>query len=146
MTRTILLVEDNAVDEKLALMAFKKCGVLNIAVARDGAEALDYLFAAGGRAGQPLTTPSVVLLDLKLPRMDGFEVLRRIRANEPTSALPVVILTASIEAVDLARAYASGANAYLRKPIDFVAFTEAAKLVCQFWLGLNETAPVGPLA
>jgi CheY-like chemotaxis protein len=144
MTQLILLVEDNASDEKLALLAFKRCGVpCEIAVARDGADALDYLFATGKyRDRDPATRPAVVLLDLKLPRVSGLEVLRRIRAMSETRLLPVVILTASREDEDLIRAYSLGANAYLRKPVDFAEFSESAKALAAFWLRFNELAPV----
>src|SRR5262245_25993842 len=129
MTKLILLVEDNASDEKLALLAFQRCGVpCEIAVARDGADALDYLFAAGKYHDRdPAARPAVVLLDLKLPRISGLEVLRRIRATPETRLLPVVILTASREDEDLTRGYTLGANAYLRKPVDFTEFLDSAK-------------------
>jgi two-component system, response regulator len=139
----VLLVEDNSTDEKLTVKAFRNCGVANeITVVRDGAEALDYLFGTGvhaERAGLPL--PTVVLLDLNLPRIDGLEVLRRVRADERTKVLPVVILTASKEEEDLIRGYALGANAYVRKPVDFVDFAQAAKTLGLFWLLLNEPNP-----
>ncbi|MDB4989280.1 MAG: response regulator receiver protein [Myxococcaceae bacterium] len=143
MNKVMLLVEDNPTDEKLTLRAFKKSGVANeIVVVRDGAEALDYLFAVGKFDGRDSAVlPSVVLLDLKLPRIDGLEVLRRIRDNELTRTLPVVILTASKEHEDLARGYSLGANAYVRKPVDFAEFAEAAKTLGLFWLLLNEPPP-----
>ena len=143
MNRVLLLVEDNPTDEKLTIRAFKKCGVSNdVVVVRDGAEALDYLFATGKHEGRdPSALPAVVLLDLKLPRIDGLEVLRRIRNNEATRSLPVVILTASKEHEDIARGYSLGANAYVRKPVDFAEFAEAAKTLGLFWLLLNEPAP-----
>jgi two-component system, response regulator len=143
MNKVLLLVEDNPSDEKLTLRAFKKSGVSNeIVVVRDGAEALDYLFGAGkfdGRDSADL--PAVMLLDLKLPRIDGLEVLRRVRADERTRCLPIVILTASKEHEDIARGYSLGANAYVRKPVDFSEFAEAAKTVGLFWLLLNEPPP-----
>lgn len=143
MSNTILLVEDNPTDEKLTLRAFKKCNVANeVVVVRDGAEALDYLFGSGKYAGPnapPL--PTVTLLDLKLPRVDGLEVLRRIRANERTRLLPVVVLTASKEDEDVIRSYALGANAYVRKPVDFAQFVEAANTLGVFWLVLNQPPP-----
>jgi CheY-like chemotaxis protein len=144
MTKRILLVEDNVSDEKLALLALKRCGVpCEIDVARDGAEALDYLFATGAHtARDPMARPAVILLDLKLPRVGGLEVLRRIRAAPETQSLPVVILTASREDEDLTRAYELGANAYLRKPVDFAEFADAAKALVAFWLRFNEPAPV----
>lgn len=139
MTKTILLVEDNQSDEKLALLAFKQSGVANhIIVARDGAQAIELLLGTSADAA----LPSLVLLDLKLPRIDGLEVLRRIRADERTKLLPVVILTASKEDDDLVRSYALGANAYVRKPVEFAAFAEAAKTLAFFWLMMNEPVPV----
>ena len=143
MTKLILLVKDNASDEKLALLAFQRCGVpCEIAVARDGADALDYLFATGKYQDRdPAARPAVVLLDLKLPRVSGLEVLRRIRAVPETRLLPVVILTASREDEDLIRGYSLGANAYLRKPVDFGEFTEAARALGAFWLRFNELPP-----
>jgi two-component system response regulator len=132
MNKTILLVEDNASDEKLTLLAFKKCGVSNeVVVARDGAAALDILFGAG-----PL--PTLVLLDLKLPKIDGLEVLRRIRADARTKLLPVVIMTASKQDEDILRSYELGANAYVRKPVEFSEFVEASRTLGLFWLLLNE--------
>jgi two-component system response regulator len=143
MTKVILLVEDNASDEKLTLLAFKDCGISNeVSVVRDGAAALDYLLATGqyaNRAASPL--PTLVLLDLKLPKLDGLEVLRRIRAEERTKLLPVVILTGSKEEEDVMRCYALGANAYVRKPVEFVEFMQATKTLGLFWLLLNEQAP-----
>jgi two-component system response regulator len=147
MNNVMLLVEDNATDEKLTLRAFERSGVTNeIIVVRDGAEALDYLFAMGSYLGRDKSVrPAVVLLDLKLPRIDGLEVLRRIRANDDTKSLPVVILTASKEHEDVARGYLLGANAYVRKPVDFVEFAAAAKTLGLFWLLLNEPPPTGPV-
>ena len=144
MTKLILLVEDNASDEKLALLAFKRCGVpCEITVARDGADALDYLFATGKYEGRdPTARPALILLDLKLPRIGGLEVLRRLRATAETRLLPVVVLTASREDEDLTRCYSLGANAYLRKPVDFSEFQDAAKALAVFWLRFNEAAPV----
>jgi two-component system response regulator len=145
VNKVLLLVEDNPTDEKLTIRAFKKSGVTNdIVVVRDGAEALDYLFATGKHGGRDATAlPAVVLLDLKLPRIDGLEVLRRIRANDRTRCLPVVILTASKEHEDIVRGYSLGANAYVRKPVDFVEFAEAAKTLGLFWLLMNEPPPAG---
>jgi len=137
MTKIILLVEDNPSDEKLTLRAFKKSGIANeIFVVRDGAEALEYVFGTGSHA-----LPSIVLLDLKLPRIDGLEVLRRIRADERTKLLPVVVLTSSKEDEDIARSYSLGANAYVRKPVEFSEFIEAARTLGLFWLLLNEPPP-----
>lgn len=143
MSKVILLVEDNPSDEKLTLLAFKKCGVANdVVVERDGADALEYLFGTGRYALGPLPArPAIVLLDLKLPRVPGLEVLRRIRANESTKLLPVVILTASREDEDIVRSYSNGANAYVRKPLAFTDFAEAAKTLGLFWLCLNEPPP-----
>jgi two-component system response regulator len=145
MNKILLLVEDNPTDEKLTIRAFTKSGVANdIVVVRDGAEALDYLFATGQYEGRDTTVlPAVVLLDLKLPRIDGLEVLKRIRANDRTKRLPVVILTASKEHEDVVRGYSLGANAYVRKPVDFVEFVAAAKTLGLFWLLLNEPPPAG---
>jgi two-component system response regulator len=144
MGKVILLVEDNASDEKLALLAFKKAGVTcDIIVARDGADALDYIFATGGHAGRdPTDRPSVILLDLQLPKVSGLDVLRQIRGNANTRLLPVVMLTASCEDQDLLRSYALGANAYVRKPVDFLEFIETAKAFGMFWLRCNEPAPL----
>jgi two-component system response regulator len=143
MNKVILLVEDNASDEKLTVLAFKKCGVSNeVVVVRDGADALDYVFGTGKHAGRdPKALPTVVLLDLNLPRIDGLEVLRRIRADPRTRLLPVIVLTASKEEEDVLQSYTLGANAYVRKPVEFVAFVEAAKTLGLFWLLVNEPAP-----
>jgi two-component system, response regulator len=149
MTKVILLVEDNASDEKLTLLAFKNCGVANeMIVMRDGAAALDYLFSSGKYAGGERTTlPSLILLDLKLPKVDGLEVLRQIRSHARTKLLPVVVLTSSKEEEDVLRSYSLGANAYVRKPVEFTEFAQATKTLGLFWLLLNESAPaprVGP--
>jgi two-component system response regulator len=144
MNKVLLLVEDNPTDEKLTLRAFKKSGLANdIVVVCDGAEALDYLFSTGKYEGVASALPAIVLLDLSLPRIDGLEVLRRIRSDERTKFLPIVILTASKENEDVVRGYALGANAYVRKPVDFGQFAEAVKTLGFFWLLLNEPAPVG---
>lgn len=143
MNKVILLVEDNASDEKLTLLAFKSCGVRNeVVVARDGAAALDYLFATGRYVDRdPSLRPALVLLDLKLAKIDGLDVLRRIRADERTRLLPVVVLTASKEEEDILHSYALGANAYVRKPVEFAEFALAAKALGFFWLLMNEVAP-----
>ena len=139
--RAILLVEDNAHDEQLTLRAFKKSNVLNpIVVARDGVEALDYLFARGAHAGRS-ELPQMVLLDLKLPKLDGHDVLRAIRADERTRLLPVVLLTSSVEDEDRAKGYALGANSYVRKPVDFVQFMDAIRQLGLYWLVLNQGPP-----
>jgi len=135
-----LLVEDNADDEALTLRALKKSNILNeVVVARDGAEALDYLFAAGAYAGRSTSNmPQVVLLDLKLPKVDGLEVLRRLRSDERTKLLPVVILTSSKEERDIINGYEFGCNSYVRKPVDFVEFAESVRQLGLYWLVLNE--------
>ena len=140
MSKTILLVEDNSSDEKLTVLALRNCGVPNeIVVQRDGAAALDYLFCAGDHAGRDeIQNPTLILLDLKLPKIDGLEVLRRVREHERTKLIPVVVLTASREEEDVARSYSLGANAYIRKPVDFSEFAQAAKTLGHFWLVLNE--------
>jgi two-component system response regulator len=142
--RVILLVEDNPMDEELTLRALKKSNILNpIVVARDGVEALDYLFARGAHAARPLSAlPQMILLDLKLPKLDGLEVLREIRADERTKLLAVVILTSSIEEQDLVRGYSLGANSYVRKPVDFVQFSEAVRQLGLYWLVMNQQAPL----
>lgn len=143
-SRVILLVEDNPDDEALALRALKRHHIGNeIIVARDGVEALDYLFGTGLYAGRDITfKPSVVLLDLKLPRIDGLEVLRRLRESEPTRLLPVVILTTSSEEQDLLDSYSLGCNSYIRKPVDFLQFSEAIRQLGMYWLLMNEPPPV----
>jgi two-component system, response regulator len=141
--KAILLVEDNPDDEKLTVRALKKNNIVNdVAIARDGIEALDYLFCTGAHTGRDASAlPALVLLDLKLPKMDGQEVLRRIRADERTKRLPVVILTSSKEEQDLMNGYNGGANSYIRKPVDFTQFTEVVRQLGLYWLVLNETAP-----
>jgi two-component system response regulator len=140
---TILLVEDNPDDEALTLRALRKNRIANeVVVARDGAEALDYLFGTGAHAGRgPGALPQVVLLDLKLPKVDGLEVLRRVRADPRARLLPVVILTSSKEDRDLVESYGRGANSYVRKPVDFAAFVEAVRQLGLYWLVLNEPPP-----
>ena len=141
--KVILLVEDNPDDEALTLRAFKRSHVLNtLCVARDGIEALDFLFARGAyshRVDEPL--PTLILLDLKLPKLDGLGVLRAIRADERTRLLPVVILTSSKEEQDLISGYSLGANSYVRKPVDFSEFLEAAKMLGIYWLMMNQSPP-----
>ncbi|HKW61769.1 MAG TPA: response regulator [Candidatus Acidoferrum sp.] len=141
--KIILLVEDTADDEKLTLRALRKNNISNeIIVARDGAEALDYLFGTGNYAGRDLSiVPQVILLDLNLPKLNGLEVLRRLRANERTKLLPVVILTSSNEEQDRINGYGLGANSYVRKPVDFNQFSEAARQLGLYWLVLNQPAP-----
>jgi two-component system response regulator len=138
--RYILLVEDNPDDEVLTLRAFKNQDIINeVVVARDGAEALDHLFCKGKYADRdPRLLPQVVLLDLKLPKLDGMEVLGEIKSNERTKLLPVVILTSSKEEKDMVTCYKLGANSYVRKPIDFMEFSEAIKQLGVYWLILNE--------
>lgn len=142
MKPVILLVEDNASDEKLTILAFKKSGIANeIVVVRDGADALDYAFGTGNHAGRDTSDlPFVILLDLNLPKIGGLDVLRRLRADDRTKLLPVVVLTASKEEEDVLSSYSLGANAYVRKPVAFAEFLEAAKTVGLFWLLLNEPA------
>ena len=141
--KPILLVEDNKDDELLTLRAFKKNNIMNeIVIARDGVEALDYLFGTGAHQGRDLSImPQVVLLDLNLPRVSGLEVLRRVRQNERTKLLAVVVLTSSKEDEDILKSYSLGANSYVRKPVNFVEFTEAVKTLGLFWLLLHEAAP-----
>jgi|SRR5580692_2293446 two-component system response regulator len=139
----ILLVEDNPDDEALTLRALKKNNIRNeVIVARDGAEALEYLFGTGRHAGRDTSVmPQVILLDLKLPKVDGFEVLRKMRADPRTKLLPVVILTSSNEEVDRINGYDLGANSYIRKPVEFNGFIEAVRQLGLYWLILNQTAP-----
>ena len=141
--KVILLVEDNPDDEELTLRALKKSNIMNrVVVTRDGAAALDYLFARGEHAKRdPGETPQVVLLDLKLPKIDGLEVLRTLRADPRTKLLPVVILTSSAEEQDIVRGYDLGANSYIRKPVDFVQFVEAVRQLGLYWLVLNQPPP-----
>ena len=140
----ILLVEDNPDDELLALRALRKNNVTNeVVVARDGVEALDYLFASGPHAGRDTSTmPQLILLDLKLPRVNGLEVLKRLRSDERTRLLPVVILTSSRERSDMLDGYGLGANSYVRKPVNFEQFVKAVEQLKLYWLGLNEAPPM----
>jgi two-component system, response regulator len=141
--RVILLVEDNPNDEELTLRALRKSQILNrVVVVRDGAEALDYLFMRGAHANRPAAEiPQVILLDLKLPKLDGLEVLREIRNDERTKLLPVVVLTSSLEDRDLIQSYGLGANSYVRKPVDFNQFVDAVKQLGLYWLVINQPAP-----
>ena len=138
--KAILLVEDNPDDEELTLHAFRANQIVNrVVVAHDGVEALDYLFAQGAYAGRDVTSlPAVALLDLNLPKIDGLQVLARVRADERTRGLPVVILTSSKEQDDLLRSYGLGANSYIRKPVDFDQFTEVVRQLGEYWLLSNE--------
>jgi two-component system response regulator len=140
--KIIMLVEDNPDDEALTLRAFKQNNILNeVVVARDGSEALDYLFAEGNHAGRDTgVMPEVILLDLKLPKIDGLEVLKRLRADARTHLLPIVILTSSDEQADIVASYDLGANSYIRKPVDFVQFSQAVRQLGLYWLVLN----IGP--
>ncbi|MDP9347875.1 MAG: response regulator [Gemmatimonadota bacterium] len=141
--RFILLVEDNPDDEALTLRALRRNHIANeVAVARDGAEALDFLFGTGVHAGRDTThTPQLILLDLKLPKLSGLEVLKRVRSDPRTCLLPVVVLTTSSEERDMIDSYSLGANSFVRKPVDFTQFTEAVRQLGLYWLVLNETPP-----
>jgi two-component system response regulator len=142
--KVILLVEDNPSDEALTLRALKKNNISNdIVVVRDGAEALDYLLTPQTRPAGARALPQLVLLDLNLPKIGGLEVLRRIRADEVTKLLPVVILTSSDQEEDIVSGYRLGANGYVRKPVDFVQFAEAVRQLGLFWLIVNEPPPAG---
>ncbi len=138
--KMILLVEDNPDDEELTLRALRKSNIANdVFVARDGSDALDFLFCTGKHAGRdPLAMPAVVLLDLKLPKLNGIDVLNRMRADPRTTLLPVVILTSSSEDEDVLRSYQSGANSYVRKPVEFSAFAGAVTQLGVYWMLLNE--------
>ena len=139
MEKTILLVEDDPDDEALAVRALKQYRITNdIVVVRDGVEALEYLFCTGTYATRDPKPPFVVLLDLKLPKLDGLEVLRRLRSDDRTRFVPVVVLTSSDEEQDIMRGYSLGANSYVRKPIDFAQFSEAVRQLGLYWLLLNE--------
>jgi CheY-like chemotaxis protein len=141
--KTILLVEDNSDDEFLALRAFKKSPIrTSVITVRDGVEALEYLFGVGAYDGRDVSeTPDLTLLDLKLPKMDGLEVLRQMRSNQDTRLLPVVVFTASLEPEDLEISYNLGANSYVRKPIDFGEFTSMMQQLMKYWLVSNSPPP-----
>ena len=140
----ILLVEDNPDDVELTLRAFRKSNIVNrVVVVRDGAEALDYFFCRGAHAHRAATEiVQVVLLDLKLPKVDGLDVLRALRADDRTKLVPVVNLTSSAEDQDLLRGYGLGANSYVRKPVDFTQFVEAVRQLGLYWLVINQAAPI----
>ena len=139
MSRTILLVEDNPDDADLAILALRGSMASEVAVARDGQEALDYLFGTGDYSGRDTRVmPAFILLDLKLPKVDGLEVLQRLREHEETRLIPVVVLTSSREERDLVESYSRGANSYIQKPVDFSKFTEMVNLTSAYWLGLNK--------
>jgi CheY-like chemotaxis protein len=144
LNKMIMLVEDNPDDEALTLRALRKNNIQNtVVVARDGVEALDYLFGTGIHAARDMRLkPVVVLLDLKLPKIDGVEVLRRLRTDERTKLIPVVVLTSSKEEQDLINSYSFGCNSYIRKPVDFIQFVEAVRQLGLYWLVLNEAPPV----
>ena len=141
--KVILLVEDNPDDRDLALLAFKEADNLNeVVICSDGEEALEFLFATGAHAGRDTRVmPHVILLDLKLPKVDGLEVLKRVRADERTKLIPVVVLTTSREQKDVVESYRLGANSYVRKPVDFSLFIEVSRQLGQYWLVLNEAPP-----
>jgi CheY-like chemotaxis protein len=142
--KTILLVEDNPDDEALAIRALKRNHISNeIVVAHDGVEALDYLFGTGIYAERDISIkPTVILLDLKLPRIDGIEVLRRLREDDRTKLVPVVVLTTSSEEQDMLDSYSLGCNSYIRKPVDFIQFSEAIRQLGMYWLLMNEPPPI----
>jgi len=142
--KVILLVEDNPDDRDLTLLAFKEADILNeVVICSDGEEALEFLFATGAHAGRDTrVTPQIVLLDLKLPKVDGLEVLKRIRADERTKLIPVVVLTSSREQKDVVESYSLGANSYVRKSVDFSRFIETSRQLGLYWLVLNEAPPV----
>jgi two-component system response regulator len=144
--RTILLVEDNPDDEELTMRALQRNNIGNqVVVVRDGQEAIDWLDGTGQHAGRDVNdAPALILLDLKLPKVDGLEVLRRLRATPRTAIVPVVILTSSKEDRDRARGYHSGANSYVQKPVDFTEFVDAVRQLGMYWLVLNEPPPTSP--
>jgi len=146
--KQILLVEDNPDDAELTLLAFKQCRIANeVVLARDGVEALEMIFGkTGDRPQAAMRYPSLILLDLKLPRVNGLQVLARLRADPATRRIPVVMLTSSVEQEDVLKSYDLGANSYVRKPVDFEHFTEAVHQLGFYWLLLNESPPVGVTA
>jgi two-component system response regulator len=143
MEKTILLVEDNRDDEELTLRALRKANIANeVFIARDGQEALDFMFCAGAHAGRdPEAMPGVILLDLKLPKLNGIDVLHRLRSDPRTRFVPVVVLTSSSQDEDMLRSYESGANSYVRKPVEFAAFVAAVSQLGFYWMLLNELPP-----
>ena len=144
--KTILLVEDNPDDEELTLRALRKANIVNdVFVVRDGQEALDFVFCNGKYAGrEEQSIPAVILLDLKLPKLNGIDVLLRLRADPRTKLVPVVVLTSSSEDEDMLRSYESGANSYVRKPVEFAAFAEAVTQVGVYWMLVNQSPPKKP--
>ena len=145
--KRILLAEDNANDVELTLSALRQNHVVNeIVVVRDGAETLDYLYRRNAHADRPAGNPALLLLDLKMPKVDGIEVLRQVKSDPALKAIPVVVLTSSREEQDLLRTYNLGVNAYVVKPVDFHEFVDAVKLLGGFWAVVNETPPDGPRA
>ena len=144
MEKVIMLVEDNPDDEELTLRALRKANIANeVFVARDGTEALDFLFGTGRHAGlQTLPMPAVVLLDLKLPKLNGIDVLKRMRADPRTQLIPVVVLTSSSEDEDMLKSYQSGANSYVRKPVEFSSFASAVAQLGMYWMLLNQAPPI----
>lgn len=145
-SKTILLVEDNPDDEELTLLAIRRSKIQHeVTVVRDGVEALDYLLCRGQyESRDPSAPPQLVLLDLKLPKLDGLEVLRELRANPRTATLQIVVLTSSSQEEDVAASYRSGANSYVRKPVSFDQFVDAIGQIGRYWLSLNEPPPINP--
>ncbi len=143
MEKIIMLVEDNPDDEELTLRALRKANIANeVFVARDGTEALDFLFSTGRYSERrPLPMPAVVLLDLKLPKLNGIDVLKRMRADPRTKLIPVVVLTSSSEEEDMLKSYQSGANSYVRKPVEFSSFANAVTQLGMYWMLLNQVPP-----
>ena len=144
--RIILLIEDNPDDEELTILALKECNIVNeVVVARDGPEALEYLYGTGKYKGRdPARLPQIILLDLKLPKLGGLEVLQRLRSDPLTQLIPVVVLTSSSEEEDILTSYRLGANSYVRKPVEFHRFVNAVRQLGLYWLLINEVAPILP--